>query len=178
MCTERILFAESSLLLMFEFFTHSVEKPDPPAKRMKLSNEGGEGGEGEDDEEEEMEAGGLDIPTGGQMMVQVKPAQTEVMETEKKAAMMRSGKTVEERQEEFKEMLLERGVSLLHHYSYSYHHHLNFPRCQHFQLGTKNFPNLCLIHAICCSIPRREKTVLKNSFDHEPKRREKKNAVN
>lgn len=89
---------------------------------MRLSEEGGEG-EGEDEDEEDMEAGpgGLDIPTGAQMMVQVKPAQTEVMETEKKAAMMRSGKTVEERQEEFKEMLLERGVRWLHHYSCPLH---------------------------------------------------------
>ena len=75
---------------------------------MKLGEGGGEGVE-EEEEEEEMEEGavGLDIPTG---MVAAVPAQTEVIDTEKKAAMMRSGKTVEERQEEFKEMLLERGV--------------------------------------------------------------------
>lgn len=86
-----------------------LKSNDPPAKRMKLEEEGGGDSRKEDEEEEEMEeGGGLEIPAGAQ--VTVKPLQTEAMETEKKAAMMRSGKTVEERQEEFKEMLLERGV--------------------------------------------------------------------
>lgn len=71
---------------------------------MKLDEEGD--GRGDEEEEEEMEeGGGLEIP---QVMVPVKPQES--VEAEKKVAMIRSGKTLEERQEEFKDMLLERGV--------------------------------------------------------------------
>lgn len=80
---------------------------EPAAKRMKLDEEGD--GRGDEEEEEEMEeGGGLEIPVGPQVMVPVKPQES--VEAEKKVAMIRSGKTLEERQEEFKDMLLERGV--------------------------------------------------------------------
>ena len=83
----------------------------PPAKRIKVGEGGSGRGEEGEEEEDEMEdgAGGLDIPTGTQVTA---PVKSEVMETEKTAAMMRSGKTLEQRQDEFKDMLLERGVSV------------------------------------------------------------------
>lgn len=63
-----------------------------------------------------MEEGGvgeLNISVGGHAMARVQTvpqSSGEVADTEKKAVMLRSGKTPEERQEEFKGMLLERGV--------------------------------------------------------------------
>jgi transcription elongation regulator 1 len=77
----------------------------PSAKRVKVEGEGGE------EDEEEMEGGELDISVGGEDVATMKMVQTEAVDAEKKAAMIRSGKTLEERQEEFKEMLLERAVS-------------------------------------------------------------------
>ena len=77
----------------------------PSAKRVKLSEEG----EGEEEEMEEG-GGGLDISVGGQAVATVSTVPTEAVDAEKTATMMRLGKTFEERQEEFKEMLLERGV--------------------------------------------------------------------
>ena len=90
-------------------FAGKLKTNAPSAKRQKLDTEGEE-----EEGEEEMEEGGgglLEIPTQAQATsVPAKPPMTEAMEAEKKMAMARSGKTVEERQEEFKEMLLERGV--------------------------------------------------------------------
>jgi transcription elongation regulator 1 len=77
----------------------------PSAKRVKVEGEGGE------EDEDEMEGGELDISVGGEAVVTMTMVQAEAVDAEKKAAMIRSGKTLEERQEEFKEMLLERGVS-------------------------------------------------------------------
>ena len=97
---------------MCSFFAGKLKTGDPSAKRRKLDPEGNAEEEEEEEEEEMEEGGGLfEIPAQPQgTSVPVKPPLTEAMETEKKMAMMRSGKTVEERQEEFKEMLLERGV--------------------------------------------------------------------
>ena len=146
---------------------------------MKLG-EGGESGRGEEEgeeEEEEMEEGeaALDIPTGTVL------AQTEALEMEKKAAMMRSGKTVEERQEEFKGMLLERGVRnsitpTLIHFSPL----LSPPpcRCLHSRHGTRSYPSLCLTLATCCSTPRRGRVVSRSLFARGPRKRERRNAVN
>lgn len=57
----------------------------------------------------EVGGGGLDaVPEAP--VVELKPHLSEAAETERKSAMIRAGKTPEERQAEFKEMLLERGV--------------------------------------------------------------------
>lgn len=80
-------------------------KSEPSAKRAKF--EGGsdeEGGEGEMEGEEE--GGGM----VGAPVIEVREHLTEVAESEKKTAQLRAGKTPEERQRQFKEMLLERGV--------------------------------------------------------------------
>ena len=77
----------------------------PSPKRVKLEDGAG------DEDEEEIEGGGLDIAVGGEAVATMKMVAAETVDAEKTAAMIRSGKTLEERQEEFKEMLLERGVS-------------------------------------------------------------------
>ena len=99
---------------MFFFFLFServgeLKTDEPPAaKRAKLE----EDDEGEGNGEEGMEEGGeVDIPLGVPVLMSTKPPLTTgAMETEKNVALLRSSKTVEERQGEFKEMLLERGV--------------------------------------------------------------------
>lgn len=110
---------------------------------MKLDEEGD--GRGDEEEEEEMEeGGGLEIPVGPQVMVPVKSQES--VEAEKKVAMIRSGKTLEERQEEFKDMLLERGVCTRTHCYIMYIHVVlllcglcctgfSFSRCLLFYLG-------------------------------------------
>ena len=97
-----------SLYILCVYFLPAGKKGDAPsAKRVKLEEGGGE----EDEEEMEEGGGGLDISVGGQAVATMKMVPVEAVDAEKKAAMIRSGKSLEERQEEFKEMLLERGVS-------------------------------------------------------------------
>ena len=77
---------------------------EPSSKRARLDEDEGEG-------EEEMEVGGGGLDTVPEAPVmELKPHLSEAAETERKSAMIRAGKTPEERQVEFKEMLLERGV--------------------------------------------------------------------
>ena len=54
---------------------------------------------------EEGEGFGVDVP-----VLEVAQRLSDVAESERKLAMMKAGKSLETRQQEFKEMLLERGV--------------------------------------------------------------------
>lgn len=148
---------------------------------MKLDEEGD--GKGDEEDEEEMEeGGGLEIPVGTQGMVPVKTQ-------ESVEAKIRSGKTPEERQEEFKDMLLERGVCIIE--GGELRNIMSSTKCEfgllYFFLflsrylrslpGTRSSPSLCLILATCCSTPRRERAVSRSSSDHEQRKREKRNAA-
>ena len=83
----------------------------PAAKRAKLEEDDEGEGNGEEGMEGMEEGGGVDIPLRVPVQMSTKPPLTTgAMETEKNVALLRSSKTVEERQGEFKEMLLERGV--------------------------------------------------------------------
>ena len=145
----------------------------PSAKRVKVEGEGGE------EDEEEMEGGELDISVGGEDVATMKMVQTEAVDAEKKAAMIRSGKTLEERQEEFKEMLLERAVSKTSHEirCLKLAHRSSTPRCLPSRRGTRSCRNLCLILAICSSAPRRGRAASRSSYGRGPKRRGRRDAA-
>ena len=71
-------------------------------------------------------------------------------EAELKAAQIRATVPLEKRQEDFKAMLLERGVSCdpsPQCVSYV----VQFCRSQHSLPGRRSFPSLCLTLATCCS---------------------------
>ena len=75
------------------------------AKRPRLDED-----EGREDEELQLvgeEGEGLDVDVP---VLEVAQRLTDVAESERKLAMMKAGKSLEARQQEFKEMLLERGV--------------------------------------------------------------------
>ena len=136
--------------------------------------------DGEEEEEEEMEeeegGGGLDIAVEGQTVETVETVQAEGLDAEKKAAMIRSGKTLEERQEEFKEMLLERGVRnffifplyvfttvISLSYTLTLSLSLSLSRCLPSLRGTRSCQSSSLIPATCCSTPRRGGPVSRSS---------------
>lgn len=82
-------------------------EPESDAKRFK----------GDEDNDSDMEEDG-DFETKDKFGIQdgIEPdtkGQSDAVETEKKAAVVRAGKSLEERQKEFQEMLLERGVCVL-----------------------------------------------------------------
>ena len=144
----------------------------PSAKRVKVEGEGGE------EEEDEMEGGELDISVGGEAVETMTMVQAEAVDAEKKAAMIRSGKTLEERQEEFKEMLLERGVSKpLAKYGTSHLPLAHLHRCLPSRRGTRSCRNLCLILATCSSTQGRGRAASRSSYGRGPRRRGRRNAA-
>ena len=82
-------------------------KTEPAAKRPRRDSDSEGEGEGET---RSMESSDLQDRVSGAPMVEVHSQLTEVADAEKKAVQLRAGKSLEERQRQFKEMLLERGV--------------------------------------------------------------------
>lgn len=82
-------------------------KVEPAAKRPRRDSDSEGEGEGET---RSMESSDLQDRVSGAPMVEVHSQLTEVADVEKKAVQLRAGKSLEERQRQFKEMLLERGV--------------------------------------------------------------------
>lgn len=82
-------------------------KVEPAAKRARRDSDSEGEGEGET---RSMESSDLQDRVSGAPMVEVHSQLTEVADVEKKAVQLRAGKSLEERQRQFKEMLLERGV--------------------------------------------------------------------
>lgn len=80
---------------------------EPAAKRPRRDSDSEGEGEGET---RSMESSDLQDRVSGAPMVEVHSQLTEVADVEKKAVQLRAGKSLEERQRQFKEMLLERGV--------------------------------------------------------------------
>ena len=102
---------EQQRLLVTSFFTDVLVsncyptgrvgelKSEPAAKRPKMEDDS-------DEEGGEMAASDL----GDAPVIEMKQHLTDAVESEKKVAQIRAGKSLEERQSLFKEMLLERGV--------------------------------------------------------------------
>lgn len=84
------------------------ELREPVAKKARLDNdENSEEEEGDTMELSSERGDGLGVP----MVVEAGQQLTDTAQADKKASQIRAGKTPEERQRLFKEMLLERGVS-------------------------------------------------------------------
>ena len=81
---------------------------EPVAKRPRQDSDSE--GEGEV-EARPVEPSVLQDVVSGAPVVEVHAHLAEATDTEKKAVQLRAGKSLEERQRQFKEMLLERGVS-------------------------------------------------------------------
>lgn len=86
-------------------------KVEPAAKRPRRDSDSEGEGEGET---RSMESSDLQDRVSGAPMVEVHSQLTEVADVEKKAVQLRAGKSLEERQRQFKEMLLERGVRYMY----------------------------------------------------------------
>ncbi len=84
------------------------ELKEPAAKRPRLEDDDNSDTEGGDNIELSMEQGDVSLDPPG--VVEAGQVLTESAQTEKKASQIRAGKTPEDRQRLFKEMLLERGV--------------------------------------------------------------------
>ncbi len=84
------------------------ELKEPAVIRPRLEDDDNSDTEGGDNIKLSMEQG--DVSLGPPGVVETGQVLTESAETEKKASQIRAGKTPEDRQRLFKEMLLERGV--------------------------------------------------------------------
>ncbi len=84
------------------------ELKEPAAKRPRLEDDDNSDTEGGDNIKLSMEQ--EDVSLGPPGVVEAVQVLTESAQTEKKASQIRAGKTPEDRQRLFKEMLLERGV--------------------------------------------------------------------
>lgn len=87
-------------------------KVEPAAKRPRRDSDSE--GEGEGEMRSMEESSDLQDRVSGAPMVEVHSQLTEVADAEKKAVQLRAGKSLEERQRQFKEMLLERGVRCMY----------------------------------------------------------------
>lgn len=132
-------------------------KVEPAAKRPRRDSDSE--GEGEGEMRSMEESSDLQDRVSGAPMVEVHSQLTEVADAEKKAVQLRAGKSLEERQRQFKEMLLERGVRCVTSTLVppppfllpSIFFPLSFlDRYQPSPPGRKNFPSLSLTLATCC----------------------------
>lgn len=89
-------------------------KPLPDSKRLRLdSNENSDSEENNEDQmdQQEQQLPPTIVSQGGAPVVAKDMRLSDANEREQKAALAKAGKSLEERQRNFKEMLLERGVS-------------------------------------------------------------------
>ena len=135
-------------LLLIGKFTERVGelKPASVAKRFKVADE-------EDDDEDDLETEDKEQTLMGldEGSVAAKPKATTLID-EEKVAELKANKSLSERQREFKDMLLERGVRSTYciHSWNEFVLHSNVYRYLHFQLGKRSYQSLYLIPDVNC----------------------------